>query len=153
MSDTWDDYDSGDERYDLRAGFTQTQRSWRSQYEHVPYRMEAKVAKKINVKSKSLKAKLAEYDRRIGTAERLISRLEAQKAAVDIESAEWFGTPVKSMDDSYLCNALRWAGRKFNVVQLRDYDYDKPYAVAGPGMVYAVYNIMFDEAVKRGLRF
>ncbi len=111
------------------------------------------VKKKVNVKSHSLKAKLAVYDKRIATMQRAIQRLEGQKAAVDIDNAEWFGTKITNMKDSHLCNALRWAGRKFNVVQIRDHDYEQRYAISGPGQVYEVYNIMFDEALKRGLRF
>ncbi len=111
------------------------------------------VKKKVNVKSLNLKAKLAVYDKRIATLQRDIEQLRTQKAAIDIENAEWFGNRIAHMENSHLCNALRWAGRRFNAIQIAEHDYEKRYAVGGPAQVYEVYNIMFDEAVKRGLRF
>jgi len=138
-SSPYENYFDEDECYDLEAGFAQAE--------------VRTVKKKINVKSSSLKNKLAACDRRIATMQRAIDQLMSERERIDIENAEWFGKKVVHMDDSYLCNALRWAGRKFNTVQIRDHDYEKPYAIAGPGQLYGVYDIMFDEAVKRGLRF
>jgi len=141
MSDFTDDYDGFDGYVDWPIPTNYYQPT------------EVTVKKKINVKSNSLKNKLAACDKRIATMQRAIDRLTSERKLIDIEHAEWFGHRIVNMDDSHLCNALRWAGRKFQVVQIRDHDYEKGYAVAGPGQMYGAYDIMFDEAVKRGLRF